>query len=79
MRDLIRGDVLDEQHEDSQGDRDDLYQRVVTLEKKGDKVRKTVVINREVGSLLDKFAEQQKFKKSDLIEIEILDLVKKYQ
>ena len=79
LRELIRGYVLDDQHEDSQGDRDDLYQRVVTLEKKGDKVRKTIVINREVGSLLDKFAEQQKFNKSDLIEIAILDLVKKYQ
>ncbi|MFD4819708.1 hypothetical protein [Peribacillus butanolivorans] len=29
--------------------------------------------------MLDKFAEQQKFNKSDLIEIAILDLLKKYQ
>ncbi|MBK5482850.1 hypothetical protein JFV29_13300 [Peribacillus sp. TH16] len=79
LRDLIRIYVLDEQHKENQGDRDDLYQRVITLEKKGDKVRKTIVINREVGSLLDKFADQQKFNKSDLIEIAILDLIKKYQ
>ncbi|MFE0504352.1 hypothetical protein ACWF7H_03075 [Peribacillus butanolivorans] len=79
LRDLIRIYVLDEQHKENEGDRDDLYQRVITLEKRGDKVRKTIVINREVGSLLDKFADQQKFNKSDLIEIEILDLIKKYQ
>ncbi|MFJ7311123.1 hypothetical protein [Peribacillus frigoritolerans] len=75
LRDLIRGHVLNDQ-QDSPGD--DLYQRVVTLEK-GKKVRKTIVINEEVGSLLDSFADQQKFNKSDLIEIAILDLVKKYK
>ena len=75
LRDLIRGYVLNDQ-QDSHGD--DLYQRVVTLEK-GKKVRKTIVINEEVGALLDSFADQQKFNKSDLIEIAILDLVKKYK
>jgi hypothetical protein len=75
LRDLIRGYVLNDQ-QDSHGD--DLYQRVVTLEK-GTKVRKTIVINEEVGALLDSFADQQKFNKSDLIEIAILDLVKKYK
>ncbi|MGJ3195478.1 hypothetical protein [Peribacillus frigoritolerans] len=75
LRDLIRGHVLNDQ-QDSPGD--DLYQRVVTLEK-GKKVRKTIVIDEEVGALLDNFADQQKFNKSDLIEIAILDLVKKYK
>ncbi|MDM5309357.1 hypothetical protein [Peribacillus frigoritolerans] len=75
LRDLIRGYVLNDQ-QDSHGD--DLYQRVVTLEK-GKKVRKTIVINEEVGALLDSFADQQKFNKSELIEIAILDLVKKYK
>ncbi|MEK4069865.1 hypothetical protein [Peribacillus sp. FSL R5-0717] len=75
LRDLIRGYVLNDQ-QDSPGD--DLYQRVVTLEK-GKKVRKTIVINEKVGALLDSFADQQKFNKSDLIEIAILDLVKKYK
>ena len=75
LRDLIRGYVLNNQ-QDSYGD--DLYQRVVTLEK-GKKVRKTIVINEEVGALLDSFADQQKFNKSDLIEIAILDLIKKYK
>lgn len=75
LRDLIRGYVLNDQ-QDSHGD--DLYHRVVTLEK-GKKVRKTIVINEEVGALLDSFADQQKFNKSDLIEIAILDLVKKYK
>lgn len=74
LRDLIRGSVLNNQ-QDNHGD--DLYQRVVTLAK-GTKVRKTIVINEEVGALLDSFADQQKFNKSDLIEIAILDLVKKY-
>ncbi|MFD4819707.1 hypothetical protein [Peribacillus butanolivorans] len=37
LRDLIRIYVLDDQHEDSQGDRDDFYQRVVTLKKKATK------------------------------------------
>ena len=75
LRDLIRGSVLNNQ-QDNHGD--DLYQRVVTLAK-GTKVRKTIVINEEVGALLDSFADQQKFNKSDLIEIAILDLVKKYK
>ncbi|MGG0413723.1 hypothetical protein [Peribacillus simplex] len=75
LRDLIRGYVLNDQ-QGSPGD--DLYQRVVTLEK-GKKVRKTIVINEKVGALLDSFADQQKFNKSDLIEIAILDLVKKYK
>jgi hypothetical protein len=75
LRDLIRGYVLNDQ-QDSPGD--DLYQRVVTLEK-GKKVRKTIVIDEEVGALLDNFADQQKFNKSDLIEIAILDLVEKYK
>jgi predicted DNA-binding antitoxin AbrB/MazE fold protein len=72
LRELIRGYVLDDQQ-----DRDALYQRVVTL-KSGKKVRKTIIINEEVGALLDKFAEHQKFNKSDLMEIAILDLIKKY-
>jgi hypothetical protein len=72
LRELIRGYVLDDQQ-----DRDVLYQRVVTL-KAGKKVRKTIIINEEVGVLLDKFAEHQKFNKSDLMEIAILDLIKKY-
>ncbi|KOR76521.1 hypothetical protein AM233_25945 [Bacillus sp. FJAT-22058] len=75
LRNLIRGYVLNDQ-QDSPGD--DLYQRIVTLEK-GKKVRKTIVIDEEVGALLDSFADQQKFNKSDLIEIAILDLVKKYK
>ncbi|MED3985958.1 hypothetical protein P4646_18120, partial [Peribacillus simplex] len=75
LRDLIRGYVLTgEQY--SHGD--DLYQRVMTLEK-GKKVRKTIVINEEVGALLDSFADQQKFNKSDLIEIAILDLIEKHR
>jgi hypothetical protein len=72
LRELIRGYVLDDQQ-----DRDVLYQRIVTL-KAGKKVRKTIIINEEVGVLLDKFAEHQKFNKSDLMEIAILDLIKKY-
>jgi hypothetical protein len=72
LRELIRGYVLDDQQ-----DRDALYQRVVTL-KAGKKVRKTIVINEEVGALLDNFADHQKFNKSDLMEIAILDLIKKY-
>lgn len=75
LRDLIRGYVLNDQQDSPD---DDLYQRVVTLEK-GKKVRKTIVIDEEVGALLDSFADQQKFNKSDLIEIAILDLVKKYK
>lgn len=34
LRDLIRIYVLDEQHKENEGDRDDLYQRVITLEKR---------------------------------------------
>ncbi|MDM5215136.1 hypothetical protein QUF94_27900 [Peribacillus sp. NJ4] len=49
----------------------------MTLEK-GKKVRKTIVINEEVGALLDSFADQQKVNNSYLIEIAILDMVKKY-
>lgn len=78
LKELIRAYVLDEK-QDNQGSRDDdLYQRVFALEK-GKKVRKTIVINEEVGALLDRFADQQKFNKSDLIEIAILDLVNKYK
>jgi hypothetical protein len=78
LKELIRAYVLDEK-QGNQGSRDeDLYQRVFTLEK-GKKVRKTIVINEEVGALLDRFADQQKFNKSDLIEIAILDLVEKYK
>ena len=78
LKELIRAYVLDEK-QDNQGSRDeDLYQRVYALEK-GKKVRKTIVINEEVGALLDRFADQQKFNKSDLIEIAILDLVNKYK
>ncbi|KWW22732.1 hypothetical protein AS888_00020 [Peribacillus simplex] len=77
LKKLIRAYVLDEK-QDNHGSRDDLYQRIVTLEK-GKKVRKTIVINEEVGALLDRFADQQKFNKSDLIEIAILDLVDKYK
>jgi hypothetical protein len=75
LKELIRDYVLEDQ-QDSHGD--DLYQRVVTLDK-GKKVRKTIVINEGVGALLDRFANQQKFSKSDLIEIAILDLVNKYK
>ncbi|MFB7642051.1 hypothetical protein [Peribacillus butanolivorans] len=75
LKELIKAYVLDDQ-QDSQ--RDDLYQRVVTLEK-GNKVRKTIVINEEVGTLLDRFADQQKFNKSDIIELAILDLINKYK
>jgi hypothetical protein len=74
LRKLIRGYVLDEQQDSH---RDDLYQRVVAL-KTSKKVRKTIVINEEVGALLDRFADHQKFNKSDLMEIAILDLIKKY-
>jgi hypothetical protein len=74
LREVIRGYVLDDQQDSH---REPLYQRVVTL-KAGKKVRKTIVINEEVGDLLDRFADHQKFNKSDLMEIAILDLVKKY-
>ncbi|MEA3577717.1 hypothetical protein [Peribacillus frigoritolerans] len=50
----------------------------MTLEK-DTKVRKTIVIHEEVGALLDSFAAQQKFNKSDLIEIAILDLIEKHR
>lgn len=69
LKELIRTYVLDKKP-DNHRSRDDLYQRVVTLEK-GKKVRKTIVINEEVGALLDRFADQQKFNKSDIIEIAI--------
>lgn len=75
LRDLIREYVLNDQQDSHD---DDLYKRVVTLEK-GTRVRKTIVINDKVGALLDKFADQHRFNKSDLIEIAILDLVTKYQ
>ncbi|TKH02731.1 hypothetical protein FC682_20910 [Peribacillus simplex] len=75
LRELIREYVLLDDQQDSH--KDALYQRVVTL-KAGKKVRKTIVINEEVGALLDRFADHQKFNKSDLMEIAILDLVKKY-
>jgi hypothetical protein len=74
LREVIRGYVLDDQQDSH---REPLYQRVATL-KAGKKVRKTIVINEEVGDLLDRFADHQKFNKSDLMEIAILDLVKKY-
>ena len=75
LRELIREYVLNDQQDSHD---DDLYQRVVNLEK-GKKVRKTIVINEEVGALLDSFADQQKVNKSNLIEIAILDMVKKYK
>lgn len=78
LKELIRAYVLDEKHDNQSSRDDDLYQRVFALEK-GKKVRKTIVINEEVGALLDRFADQQKFNKSDLIEIAILDLVEKYK
>ncbi|MGE7596511.1 hypothetical protein ACQKMY_25870 [Peribacillus frigoritolerans] len=78
LKELIRAYVLDEKQDNQSSRDDDLYQRVFALEK-GKKVRKTIVINEEVGALLDKFADQQKFNKSDLIEIAILDLVDKYK
>ncbi|MGG4156895.1 MULTISPECIES: hypothetical protein [Bacteria] len=77
LRELIKAYVLDEKT-DHQGNIDDLYKRVVTLEK-GTKVRKTIVINGEVGELLDKFSEDQKINKSDILELAILDLINKYK
>ncbi|MCY8938084.1 hypothetical protein [Peribacillus frigoritolerans] len=75
LKELIRDYVLEDQQDSP---KDELYQRVVTLEK-GKKVRKTIVINEGVGALLDRFTNQQKFSKSDLIEVAILDLVNKYK
>ncbi|MGE7780950.1 hypothetical protein ACQKL0_13495 [Peribacillus sp. NPDC097264] len=77
LKELIRAYVLDAKP-DNHRSREDLYQRIVTLEK-GKKVRKTIVINEKVGALLDRSADQQKFNKSDIIEIAILDLVNKYK
>lgn len=78
LKELIRAYVLDEKQDNHSSSDDDLYRRVFALEK-GKKVRKTIVINEEVGALLDRFADQQKFNKSDIIEIAILDLVEKYK
>jgi hypothetical protein len=54
-----------------------LLARISGLEK-GQKTRKTIVINHKVGELLDQFAEQSRFNKSDLLEIAILDLIERY-
>ncbi|MFJ7747508.1 hypothetical protein [Peribacillus sp. NPDC097295] len=79
LKELIKAFILDEKKkEDMVGNRDFLYQRIISLGK-GEKVRKTIVINEEVGALLDKFADQQMLKKSDLMEIAIVDLVNKYK
>lgn len=58
--------------------RDVLHKRIMMLEKV-EKVRKTIVISESVGAKLDKFAEEKRFNKSDLLEIAILDLINRYE
>lgn len=58
---------------------DQLHDRVKTLNSDpNDKKRKTIVINKDIGSRLDKMAKAEKIHKSDLMEIALLDLFEKY-
>lgn len=57
---------------------DTLQSRIAKLGK-GQKVRKTIVIYEKIGELLDQFAEQTRYGKSELLEIAILDLISKYK
>ncbi|MFE4704816.1 hypothetical protein [Peribacillus simplex] len=50
----------------------------MTLDK-GKKDTEDIVINQEVLSLLDSFADQQKFNNSDLIGMAIFVLIEKYK
>lgn len=43
------------------------------------KVRKTIVIDEEIGRVLDDYAERKRVNKSDLLHLAILELVEKYK
>lgn len=54
-----------------------LHERIKDI-KNGEKVRKTIVINKDVGAALDQFAERERVNKSDILEIAIMDFINKY-
>ena len=57
----------------------DLFVKILELEQ-GDKTRKTLVINADIGSKLDNYAEKLKNKinKSDILEVALLDFFDRY-
>lgn len=71
LKELVKERVVEPQEHTLEG-------RIEGLNK-GQKVRKTIVINENVGELFDRFAEQTRFNKSDLLEVAILDLIDKYK
>lgn len=75
IKEMVQEYMKEKEH---QTKRDILHKRIMMIEK-GEKTRKTIVISDSVGAKLDKFAEEKRFNKSDLLEIAILDLINRYE
>lgn len=54
-----------------------LYDRIRGIEPES-KVRKTIVINESIGKALDRFADEKRVNKSDVIHLALLDFIKKH-
>lgn len=54
-----------------------LHDRIKTLQK-GERTRKTIIIRQDISEQLDKFTEQEKVYKSDVLELAIMDFLEKY-
>lgn len=53
-----------------------IYERIKQLPK-GDKTRKTIVIDKSIGERLDKYCEVERVNKSDVIHLALLDFLNK--
>ncbi|WP_461202630.1 ribbon-helix-helix domain-containing protein [Anoxybacillus sp. TBDG-1] len=56
-----------------------LYERIMSLDTSEPRKRKTIIIRDSIAKQLDNFAEQTRFNKSDIIELAILDFIRKYE
>lgn len=54
-----------------------LHERIKQLDP-SDKQRRTIVIDRKVGTTFDEFCKEQRFNKSDIVELAILDFIERY-
>lgn len=56
-----------------------LHERIMSLDTSEPRKRKTIIIRDSIAKQLDNFAEQTRFNKSDIIELAILDFIRKYE
>lgn len=63
----------------SANDTKSLHERIMSLDTSEPRKRKTIIIRDSIAKQLDNFAEQTRFNKSDIIELAILDFIRKYE